>query len=138
MAYTIRIEGTSTLLDLRVFAIMLVSYIGGMMPTIVVGIMIGIYRAVYFGINMSSIIAVFQILLYIICFHIIDKLIKAEWKKWFCKTLISLIILLTFFCYLLRDLENVQTVLFRFSFVAIVASVIEYFLLDYVKNSILI
>ena len=135
MTYTIQVEGTSTLLDLRVFAIMLVSYIGGIMPTIIAGIMIGIYRGVYYGINMSSIVAVFQILLYIIFFHIIDKLIIAEWKKWFFKTLISLIILLTFFCYLLRNLENIQTVLFRFSFIAIVASVLEYCLLDYVKNS---
>lgn len=135
MTYTFQVKGNTTLLDLRVFAIMLVSSIGGILPTIVSGIIIGIFRLLYFGLNMPSIVAVFHILLYIICFHIIEKWMKSEWKKWFLKTLISLIILITFYCYLLRNLENVQTVILQFSFIAISTSILEYFLLYYAKYS---
>lgn len=135
MIYTIEVKGTTTLLDLRVFSIMMVSYIGGIIPTIVSGIIIGIYRTVHFGISISSVIAVIQIPLYIISFHIIDKKIKEEWKKWFFKTLISLIILVLPFAYLLRNVENFQIILFLFSLVIIFAGILEYFLLEYVKSS---
>jgi diguanylate cyclase len=135
MIYTIEVKGTTALLDLRVFAIMMVSYIGGTIPTIVSGIIIGIYRTVYLGINISSIIAVIQILLYIIFFYIVDKKIKIEWKKWFLKVLISLIILASSFAYLLRNVENFQTIILEFSLVIIFAGILEYYLLEYVRSS---
>ncbi|MCB2292719.1 diguanylate cyclase [Clostridium algoriphilum] len=135
MIYTIQVTGTTTILDLRFFAIMMVSYVGGIIPTIVSGIIIGIYRAVRFGINISCIAALFQILLFIICFHIIDKKIKAEWKKWFLKTLISLVILIPIIYYLLRNVENVQIICFEYFLVATFAGALEYFLLEYVHGS---
>jgi len=135
MIYTIEVKGTTTILDLRVFAIMMVSYLGGVVPTIVSGIIIGIYRAVEYGINVSSTAALIQILLYIICFYIIDKNIKLEWKKWFFKTLISLIILIPTFYYLLRTLENVITICFGFSLLIIFVGTLEYLLVDYVHKS---
>jgi diguanylate cyclase len=79
--YSIEVKGTSTLLDLRIFSIMMVSYVGGSVPAIAAGVVIGIYRVVHFGISITSIIAVFQILLYIIFFHLIDKRVKEQWKK---------------------------------------------------------
>ena len=92
--YSIHVEGTTILIDLRVFAIMMASYLGGIIPTIVSGIIIGLYRIVHYGINISSIIATLDILLYIICFYIIDKKTKVELNRWFLKTLISLIIII--------------------------------------------
>lgn len=135
MIYTIEIEGTTTLLDLRNFAIMMTSYIGGFIPTIVSGLIIGIYRTLHFGLSISSITASFQILLYIICFHIIDKKIKLNWMKWLSKTLISLVIILLSISYLLRNIENFQIILLQFSLVILLASIVEYSLLDYIKNS---
>ena len=135
MIYTIHIKGTTTILDLRVFAIMMVSYVGGIIPTIVSGIIIGVYRTVHFGINISGFAALLEILLYIICFHIIDIRIKSEWKKWFFKTLISLVILIPIIYYLLRNVENVQTICFIFFLVTTFAGILEYLLVDYVHSS---
>lgn len=135
MTYTIHIKGTTTIFDLRVFAIMMVSYVGGIIPTIVSGIIIGVYRAVHFGVNISSFAALLEILLYIICFNIIDKKIKLEWKKWFFKTLISLVILIPIIYYLLRNVENVKTICFIFFLVTTFAGILEYLLVDYVHSS---
>jgi diguanylate cyclase len=135
MIYTIEVKGTTTILDLRVFAIMIVSYIGGIVPTIVSGIIIGGYRAVYFGINESAIAAVIQIILYIISFHIADIKIKSECKKWVVKTLISLIILIPTFYYLLSIVVNVKVICFGLSLLIIFTSIVEYLLLDYVHKS---
>jgi len=135
MVYSIEIKGTTTLLDLRVFAIMMVSYLGGIIPTIVSGIIIGVYRTMEYGINVSSTAAIIQILLYIICFHIVDQNIKSEWKKWISKTLISLIILIPTFYFLLRDLENVIAICLGFTLLIIFVGILEYILLYYVHKS---
>jgi len=135
MLYSIHIKGTTTFLDLRVFAIMMVSYTGGIIPTIVCGIIIGSYRALHFGINISCIIALVNILICILSFHIIDKKIKSEWKKWFFKTLLPLSTLIPTFYYLLRNVEDVQIIFFQFCLVIISTSILEYFLLNYVRES---
>lgn len=135
MIYTIRIDGTTTIIDLRNFALMMVSYIGGTIPTIVSGIIIALYRTLYFGITKSSIMVVIQMILYPICFHLIDKKIKSDWKKWFFKTLSMLIILLSVLSYLLKNVENVELVLFKYFIVNIFFSILEYTLLSYVKTS---
>ncbi|WP_246599364.1 GGDEF domain-containing protein [Clostridium lacusfryxellense] len=135
MIYAIEVNGTTTILDLRVFAIMIVSYIGGIVPTIVSGIIIGGYRTVKYGINISSIAAIIQIILYIIFFHIVDIKIKSECKKWVTKTLISLIILIPTFYYLLRNLGNAEIICFGLSLLIIFTSIVEYLLLNYVHKS---
>lgn len=135
MVYAIQVEGTTTILDLRVFAIMMVSYIGGIIPTVISGVLIGLYRTLHFGLNISSTIAILQIILYIIFFHIIDRKFNEEVKKWFFKTLISFGTLMITFFYLLRGVNNFHTILFQFSLVIILAGVLEYFLLEYVRNS---
>ena len=135
MIYTIHIEGTNTVLDLRIFAIMIVSYVGGIIPTIVTGIILGVYRVVNFGISMSSILAIFDILLLIICFHITDKRVKSEWKKWFIKMLITLVVVIPVIYYLLRNVQDVKKICFVFFLVNAFAGLLEYYLLDYVQNS---
>lgn len=135
MIYTIKIDGTTTIIDLRNFALMIVSYVGGTIPTVVSGIIIGSYRIAYFGITKSSIAVVLQMMLYPICFYIIDKKIKSDWKKWFFKTLSMLTILLSVLTYLLKNVENVQVVLLKFFIVNIFFSILEYTLISYVKTS---
>lgn len=135
MIYTIKIDGTTTIIDLRNFALIIVSYMGGTIPAVITGIIIGLYRTLYFGISESSIMVVFQIILYIICFDIIDNKFRFDWKNWFMKTLSMLIILLSVLTYLLKDIENFQVILFMFFIVNIFFSILEYSLLSYVKNS---
>ncbi|MFL0198348.1 diguanylate cyclase [Clostridium sp. WILCCON 0269] len=135
MIYTLKIDGTTTILDLRNFALIIVSHVGGIIPTIVSAIIIGLYRTLYFGVTKSSLMVVFQMILYSICFHIIDKKIKSDWKKWFFKTLSMLTILLFILIYLLKNVENYQVILFKYFIVNILVSVLEYTLLGYAKTS---
>ena len=76
-----------------------------------------------------------QIILYPICFHIIDRKIKSDWKKWFSKTLTMLIILLPMLTYLLKNVESVKLILFKYFIVNILFSILEYTLLSYAKTS---
>lgn len=133
--YSIQVDGTSTLLDLRIFSMMIVSYLGGVTATIAAGAVIGIYRVSHFGISMASVIAVFQILLYILSFYLIDRTVKEQWKRWAFKTLSCFIILISAFLYLLRNVENVYIILLQFSLVIVFTSVLEYLLLQYVRGS---
>jgi diguanylate cyclase len=135
MIYSIQVTGTFTLLDLRIFSIMMVSYSGGIISTIAAGAVIAIYRIAHFGISTASVIAMFQIVLYIITFNIIDKSVKEQWKKWALKTLSCLVILNSAFLYLLKNVEKVHIILLQFSLVIIFASVLEYVLLEYVRGS---
>ncbi|MFL0196006.1 diguanylate cyclase [Clostridium sp. WILCCON 0269] len=135
MIYTIRIDGTTTIMDLRNFALMIASHVGGTVPTIVSAIIIGLYRTLYFGITKSSITVVLQMILYPICFYIIDKKIKSDWKKWFFKTLSMLIIVLSVLTYLLKNVENFQVMLLKYFIVNLFFSILEYTLLSYVKIS---
>lgn len=135
MLYSIKVDNTNTLLDLRVFSILMVSYVGGLIPSIVSGIIIGGYRSVYLGVNISSIIAIYQIILYIIAFALIDKKIRTGWKRWAYKNLIAFIILILPFFYLLKDVIGYKLIIFKFSLLMIVAGVLEFFLLEYVSSS---
>lgn len=135
MIYTIKINGTTTILDLRNFAILMVSYVGGVIPTIFSAIIIGLYRIFHFGISKSSIMALFQLILYPICFYIIDKRIKSDLKKWIFKTLVILITLLVILNYLLKGVEHAQLIVFKYFMVNIFFSILEYFLLSYTKLS---
>lgn len=135
MFYTIKIQDTTALLDLRIFAIMVVSYLGGLIPTIVCGIIMWIFRTTHFGVSISSGVFLIQVILYIICFFIIDKKNKDLLKRWILKTLASLFILITFLVYLLKDVKNVTTILFLFSLVIIFVAILEYYLLEYVRSS---
>lgn len=133
--YSINIDGTKTLIDLRVFAIMIISCIDGIMATVISGVIIILYRTLHYGISISSIIAMLQMLLYIVIFYIIDKNIKTELDKWVSKSLMVLIIIIPTTYYLLSNLENIWIIIAQFSFVIVIVSIIEYFLLDYVQNS---
>lgn len=114
---------------------MMVSYVGGTIPTIVSGIIIVIYRILHFGINISSILVVLQMILYPICFYAIDKKTKSDFKKWFYKTGSMLIILLFMLTYLLKNVDNVQLILFQYFIVNIFFSALEYVMLSYVNSS---
>lgn len=135
MIYAIQVIGTNTLLDLRSLSIMMISSIGGFLSTLVTGIIIGIYRISYYGINESSIFALVHICLYITFFSIINKKIKTPLKNWFTKLAVVVLILDTTFFYLLNDVENNYLIILEFSIVIISSAVLAYFLLKYAKYS---
>jgi len=133
--YRIEVEGTIAILDLRALVFMMINFVGGIIPTIVAGIVIGIFRIGYYGINEASIIAVLNIILYLVAFNYINKKTKIEWKKWIGKLITVVVILIFTFSYLLRGMENSYIIILDFIMVTILAGILEYFLLEYIKRS---
>ncbi|MBB6218126.1 diguanylate cyclase [Anaerosolibacter carboniphilus] len=135
MVYTIQVVGTNTLLDLRALSMIMVSSMGGLISTIVTGFIIVLYRVGYFGINQSSVFAVVHICLYVVSFHIINKKFKTYEQNWFVKLAVALVILVTTFLYLLRNIEGHYLMIFKFAIVVVCAGTLEYYLLKYTQRS---
>lgn len=135
MVYSIQVNGTSTLLDLRALAIMMISSIGGFISTLTAGFVIAIYRVGHYGVNQASILGLVHICLYITLFSIVNKKTKAPGRNWFTKLAIIVHILDTTFLYLLKDVKNQYLIILSFSLVVIGAGILEYFLLKYVRHS---
>jgi diguanylate cyclase len=135
MLYTIGIGSMTTLLDLRVLSIMMVSFAGGTISTIIACLIIALFRVVHFGINQSSIFAMIHVVIYIISFYFIDKKVNNSLKNWFVKLLIAAIILDSTFFYLIRSIENYHLIILSFSIVFIVIGTLEYYLLNYVRHT---
>ena len=135
MVYSIKITGTSTLIDLRTLSIMMISSVGGLASTLITGLIIIIYRIGYNGINQSSIFALVNICLYITFFSIINNKVKSPWKNWLTKLAIVVFMTVTTFLHLLHGVKDQYLLIFYFSLVVIGAGVLEYFLLMYAKRS---
>lgn len=135
MVYTIPILGTQTILDLRVLAILMVSWLGGLIPITVTSAIIAAYRVAHYGINISSITAGIQIAAIAISVIVINRKVAKESLKWFSKLLISLIILIITLGYLLINVENFLIIILQYAIVYLAAGVLVYILLNYVKTS---
>lgn len=135
LVYSISVYDNNTFIDLRAYAIMMASYFGGTIPTLISACIIALYRVLYSGLSIASAIAVLRVILYVILFHIIDKKVMVGWKKWLYKSMITLLIVVSTDYYLLIDVEKVYIILFEYSVIHIFAGILEYFLLDYVTTS---
>lgn len=135
MIYTINIVGTRTLIDLRIIALMLVYYIGGLLPSIITGIITILFRTLYYGFSESSIVAISQIVILIILYSIISRLKLSDVKKWITMFLVSMVVLLSSLYYLLFDVENVFGILIGDTFASAIAAILAYYLFIYVKSS---
>ena len=133
--YNIKVPGTKAILDLRALVFMMINYVGGIIPTIIASIIIGIFRMGYYGVNESSVIAVINIVLYLVAFKFINKKIKTPWKKWVSKLIIVVTIIISTLLYALREIENPYIVILSFTVVIILVGVLEYFLLEYITRS---
>lgn len=134
IVYAVSIKEADTLVDLRVYAIMIASYVGGIIPTIISGIMIAVFRLSFCENQTSYVVVIIQIVSFVVTYYIIDKITKTVWKRWLFKTAISILILVSSYYILLRNVEDVQWILIQYISMVIVAGVLEYFLLDYVRT----
>ncbi|OPJ57885.1 GGDEF domain-containing protein [Clostridium chromiireducens] len=135
MIYSINIDSTKTLVDLRVIALMLIYYIGGILPSLITGIIVVIFRTLYFGINQSSIVAVFQILIIILSYPIISKLKLNMVKKWLAIYLVNTFFIIGTYYYLLFNEDNVFKILLEYFIISTIAAILSYYLLKYVRSS---
>ncbi|EKQ56719.1 MULTISPECIES: GGDEF domain-containing protein [unclassified Clostridium] len=135
MIYAIDIESTKTLVDLRVIALMLVYYIDGLLPSLITGIIIVLFRTLYFGINQSSIVGVAQILILLLSYSIIGKLKLNMVKKWITIYLLSIFSTISTYYYLLFNVGGVFEILLAYLIMSTIAAVLAYYLLKYVNSS---
>ncbi|MFL0164492.1 MULTISPECIES: GGDEF domain-containing protein [Clostridium] len=135
MMYTINIESTKTLVDLRVVALMLIYYIGGFLPSLITGVSIVLFRIIYFGINQSSIVAGYQILILLLSYSIAGKLKLNMVKKWVTIYLLSIFSIISTYYYLLFNFGDVFKILLAYLIMSAIAAILAYYLLKYVKSS---
>jgi diguanylate cyclase len=135
LIYSIHVAGTNSMIDLRAYAVMMASYAGGIIPTIISGLIIILFRMLFFGVNISSEIALIQMVLYVVAFWLIDKKVGCEKKKWVLKSITALLVTITTDYYVLHGVFNIGMLLLQYSIIIIFAGALEYLLLDYVRTS---
>lgn len=133
--YSVPIDEAHTLIDLRVYAVMIASFVGGLIPMIISGIIIAIFRILLYEDQSPYIVIIVQLVSFIISFYIIDKFVKIEWKRWMFKIIISLFVIIVTYYYVLKNIEDALITLSLFSSFVIFTGILEYFLLEYVKIS---
>lgn len=135
MIYTINIASTNTLIDLRIISLMMVYYIGGILPSIITGIITILFRTIYYGYNQSSVAATFQIVILIVLYYIISSLKLGKLKKWISMLSVGIFSSIIMYCYLLFGVNYVLRTLIEYSFVSVIAGILAYYLLQYVTAS---
>jgi diguanylate cyclase len=135
MIYTINIFETQTFIDLRILTIIIVNIVGGITSAIISGVIILFFRINYFGLNQSSLVAIIQVILCLICFYILNKRIREFNKRWFAALGMSWVILILTYGYLLNEVEKKYLIISEFSIAFLLAGTLEYFLLKYALKS---
>jgi len=126
MLSTIRIVGTSTILDLRNFSIILASYYG-FTVCVVTALITIIFRALYFGINLSVLLALCNIVATILICSYVGMKKLSPLKAWVFKAGGSLLAVLTTLLYLLWNVPNKNIVLLYYFLINVFAAIIIYF-----------
>jgi diguanylate cyclase len=135
MVYTIPVYETTTIVDLRHFAVLIISWFGGIIPIVVTSCIIAVYRITYAGLNISAVLAIIQIFVIAAALIVINKKVKREPKRWILKFFAAQVAVLLTLSYLLRNVEGVYLIILQYTVVSAIAGVIEYITLNYVQSS---
>lgn len=126
MLSTIRISGTSTILDLRNLSIVLASYYGFTVCVITAFITI-IFRIVYFGFNLSALIALCNITATVLVCCYVERRRLSPLKTWIFKVGGAILALIVSISYLLWNVPNRNIVLMYYFLMNFSAAIIIYF-----------
>lgn len=126
MLSTIRISGTSTILDLRNFSIVLASYYGFTVSVITALITI-IFRALYYGFNLSALLALCNITATVLVCCYVERKKLSSFKTWVFKAGGAILALLSTISYLLWNVPNRNIVLMYYFLMNFSAAIIIYF-----------
>ncbi|MHC1681968.1 MAG: GGDEF domain-containing protein [Clostridiaceae bacterium] len=134
MYFSIRITST-VILDLRNLAEVAVAAFGGPISVIISGIIIMIFRAVYFGINTNTIIILAAVAIICIVCAFISTINAGFKKKYFMMLTSSIILRSIIYCILIKDLSLLIKVLLVFCIGSILVGVLVYYLIEYLVTS---
>ncbi len=130
MMFSIKVDD-NTIIDFRNIAIIICASFGGGIPIFISGIMIATFRMVYFGINMSSILAVVGAIINSIGCWYIGKYTIELWKKWVYSTLFVLVASGIVLYILLRGSSNIIIVMVIYWLSYCIVSAITYCYVNY-------
>lgn len=134
MLSTIRISGTSTILDLRNFSIILASYYGSTVCVITAFITI-IFRALYYGVNSSALIALCNITATVLVCCYVERRRFLPFKSWVFKAGGSILSLLVTISYLIWNVPNRNMILIFYFLINFSAAIIIYFFRENIELS---
>lgn len=133
--YSFPVKEAGSLLDFRVYAIILASYVGGAIPSLISACIILVFRILYYGNNSAFVVIVVQLISFVILFYMIDRYTRVALKRWFYKTSAAIIIIIPSYYILLKGVENVQIILLQYFGMLVFAGGLEYILVDYIRTS---
>lgn len=135
LIYSVPVKEAYALVDLRLYAVMIASYTGGIIPSVISGGIIVLFRMINYGIHVSVLIAAIQVVSFVILYHMIDRLVKSILKRWIYKVAASIPVAFVTYYILLMHVDSVFRILLQYGVMIILAGILEYILLDYVKTT---
>ncbi len=102
MYFSIKVSDT-VIIDLRMLALLLAARMGGIIPAVVAGSIIGLARFVMFGVSEGSLVSGIVLFVLTIVFVNIFKSRMEAWRKWFYSVLGAGLVGSLAFSYLIKD-----------------------------------
>lgn len=133
MLFSIHVD-RNVIVDFRHIPVILVSIIGGPVPTIISSIAIGIFRILYFGLSKSSTTAFLGSLLMAIGFSIISTLKVSTRQKWVYSVLYYLIVSSTVFIFLLLGSPTLINILIAYWIGSLIVTFLVYHYVQYLEH----
>ncbi len=130
MFFSVRITD-NTILDFRNMAIILSATMGGTITAFLTGSIIAIFRLLYFGVNHSSIIAIFVAVSITLSCSLICKCQLKHYIKWLLQTVMIIVITSIALFHLLGSRHNFGIIILFYGISHCVVSVITYSYVNY-------
>ena len=121
---------TNVIVDFRYIPILLAAIFGGVLPSIIASIIIGIFRVLYFGVTNASIVALIDALLMGIGFSIFSLAKTSRKAKWIHSVIYLIIVIPISFTILIKDSTVLLKVLILYPAIIIFMS---YFIFKYTE-----
>lgn len=130
MLFSVKVND-NTIIDFRNIAIVISVLFGGVIPAIITTALIAIFRVVYFGVNIASLIGVVAAVLnFLGCCYIAKRNIKT-WGKWIYAIFYVLVIATTAIFLILRTKDNVFIIMLLHGISFCLVSAITYWYIEY-------
>ncbi|WP_185806873.1 GGDEF domain-containing protein [Bacillus salinus] len=134
MSFSIQVTDT-TIVDLRNFAIIVVTLFGGVTSGIITGIVIAINRFAFFGINISSTTALITLLLLPVICGIIAQTKLSNAYKFFFMTVSQMIVFYIAVAFLISDFNKLITLYIYYGAISLIGGFIIFQICNFIVHS---
>lgn len=134
MRYCVYIS-SNAILDLRSIPIIVSSVYFGLVPSIITGIVIGLFRVLYFGLSIPSVVGLLIAIITGTGCGLISLIDFSQRKKWTCSVIYSLITGSIGFIVSIKVITVLIVILIHFWIATILMSTLIYFYIQYLFQS---